>query len=68
MAAKVVGFVKRVDGFQTRAGKLNQVMFVNACKALSEKTDTPVEMYMTKRQAGKFFSGKGIVYQTILGN
>lgn len=65
--AKVIGFTKRVDGFQTRAGKLNQTMFVNACKAVSEKTGVPYETYLNKRQAGKFFRGQGIVFNS-MGN
>lgn len=63
--AKVVGFVKRVDGFQTRAGKLNNTVFVNACKALAEQTGLPYETYLTKRQSGKFFKGKGIVFNSM---
>lgn len=63
--AKVVGFVKKVDGYQTRAGKINNTMFVNACKALAEHTGLPYETYLTKRQAGKFFKGEGIVFNAI---
>lgn len=68
MAAKITGFMKKVDGYSTNKGKMNQVMFVNACKALAAKNDVPVETYKTKRQAGKFFRGEGIVYQAMLSN
>jgi len=64
--AKVVGFVKKVDGFQTRAGKLNNTMFVNSCKVLAEQTGLPYETYLTKRQVGKFFKGQGIVFNSII--
>lgn len=68
MAAKITGFMKKVDGYSTNKGKMNQTMFVNACKALAEKTGGKAEMYITKRQAGKFFRGEGIVYQSIINN
>jgi uncharacterized protein (AIM24 family) len=68
MSAKVIGFMDRVGDYNTNKGKMNQVMFVNACKALAAKNEVPIETYRTKRQAGKFFRGEGIVYQAMLGN
>lgn len=65
MAAKVVGFTKRVDGYRTIAGKMTNEVFVNACKAMAERTGASLDIYLTKRQAGKFFRGQGIVFDNL---
>ena len=78
-AAKVLGFngkigksVRKVDNgkvtvrVRTAAELLNDPLFVNACTKAAEKLDTGVANFTTKRQAGKFFRGEGIVYKTVM--
>ena len=62
---KIIGFTNKVDGYQTITGKQSTKVFMNACKTTADKTGAPLESLKTKRQASKFFRGKGVVYQTI---
>lgn len=66
--AKIVGFTKRVDGYSTKAGAMTSTIFVNACAAAAKKLDINFLDLRTKRQAGKFFKGKGIVYTNTIGS
>lgn len=63
--AKIIGFMERVDGYRTAAGKSNHNLFVNACEKAAEVLDMPVDKLATKRQASKFFRGTGIVFNTV---
>lgn len=66
--AKIVGFTTRVDGYNTKAGAMNSTLFINACTAAAKKLDINFLDLRTKRQAGKFFKGKGIVYTNTIGS
>jgi hypothetical protein len=62
---KIVGFTKRIDGYQTTAGKMQTSLFKNACAKAAVKLQKPHYELYTKRQAVKFFRGFGIVFKTI---
>ena len=64
---KIVGFVKKVNGYRTLKGKMNDDFFINSCKKVAERTGASFASYYTKRQCSKFFRGHGIVYNEIIG-
>jgi len=64
--AKIIGFTKKVDGFQTRAGFMSSTIFTNACKTTAMKLGTEMTELFSKRQAGKFLKGEGIVFNTAI--
>lgn len=64
--AKIVGFTGNVDGFKTRAGFMSSTMFLTACETTVEKLKLTMDQVYTKRQAGKFRRGRGLVYNTAI--
>jgi len=62
---KIVGFTKRIDGYQTTAGKMQTPLFKDACNKAAVRLQKPWEELYTKRQAVKFFRGIGIVFKTV---
>ena len=62
---KIVGFTKKIDGYQTTAGKMQTPLFKDACAKAAVKLQKPQHELYTKRQAVKFFRGFGIVFKTI---
>jgi len=64
--AKIIGFTGNVDGFKTRAGFMNSTVFLTACETTVEKLKLTMAQVYTKRQAGKFRHGKGLVYDTAI--
>ena len=73
MAAKIIGFDRKIIRFKTNTERLNETVFKNACMELAKKLnpdDWPTEMAKlnTRRQASKFFNGAGIVYNEMIAN
>lgn len=62
---KIIGFIKRVDGYQTARGFINSATFKNACLEAATVTGIPPSALCTQRQARKFLKAKGIVFQHI---
>jgi len=62
---KVIGFMKNVDHYKTNEGFLKSTIFQNACKTTAIRLGISIESLFTKRQAGKFKRGHGIVFTTI---
>ncbi len=63
---KIIGFTKKVDGFQTRTGFMSSVLFTNACKTTAKRLGMEINELVSKRQAGKFLKGEGIVFNTAI--
>ncbi len=62
--ARVIGFTNKVDGYRTRAGFMSSAIFTNACKDTARKLGVNMATLVTKRQAGKFLKGEGVVFNT----
>ena len=62
---KIIGFTKRVDGYQTAAGFMRTELFKTTCMKTAGKGKLMHKRYKelyTKRQASKFLKGRGIVF------
>ena len=63
---KIIGFTKRVDGYQTAAGFMNTELFKNACmKVAGQGNFIAYAQLYTRRQASKFLKARGVVFNHI---